>query len=349
VALLLTTATVSDLNRGQTPSAVTNLHTALTLVSEWKNEPVYLSQILRISLTTIIVSSAQWELLQATNLTDQELAMLQHDWESMEFIRPVDCALEMRRALEILNIRDLRTSNSPSATVASTPPKPGGNALLDLMKDLSRAASRKTSDTIWRTAWCYSDELWLLQRGQVDIDSLRQAETRGFFKDALAERDRKIKMLSIQGGNTNWLRNSLNDKLEIWFGSTPGSSGNADQRTMSAEAARRIVITAIALKRYQLQHGTWPADLKALVPAFISEIPRDPVDGLPLRYRTNADGTFTLYSIGDDGIDNGGDPWPSGSSLHWLRGHDWVWPQPATPEEVQQYYTNLQQRTSVYK
>jgi len=32
------------------------------------------------------------------------------------------------------------------------------------------------------------------------------------------------------------------------------------------------------------------------------------MDGRPMRYRLNADGTFTLWSIGFDGKDQGGDP-----------------------------------------
>jgi hypothetical protein len=88
--------------------------------------------------------------------------------------------------------------------------------------------------------------------------------------------------------------------------------------------------------------------LKTLVPDFLSAVPRDPADGLPLRYRANADGTFTLYSIGSDNTDNGGDPSPSGISLFWQRAHDWVWPQPATSEETQQFYNKLQQPSPLH-
>jgi len=114
-------------------------------------------------------------------------------------------------------------------------------------------------------------------------------------------------------------------------------------KVMGVEAAREAAITAIALKRYQLTHGDFPADLTALVPEFVSAIPRDPVDGQPLRYRRNADGTFLLYSVGENGKDDGGDPRPSDSNsryLYWQFGRDWVWPQPATPEEIQNYYVH---------
>jgi hypothetical protein len=68
------------------------------------------------------------------------------------------------------------------------------------------------------------------------------------------------------------------------------------------------------------------------------------VDGQPLRYRRNADGTFLLYSVGVDGKDDGGNPTGSGAasrgSFYWqdATARDWVWPQPATPAEVQDFY-----------
>jgi hypothetical protein len=82
-------------------------------------------------------------------------------------------------------------------------------------------------------------------------------------------------------------------------------------------------VTAIALKRYQLRHGNYPTDLSMLVPEFLSTVPRDPVDGKLLRYRLNPDGTFLLYSVGEDGKDDGGDAsLPksiNGSNFYWAR------------------------------
>jgi hypothetical protein len=63
-----------------------------------------------------------------------------------------------------------------------------------------------------------------------------------------------------------------------------------------------------------------------------------------LRYRRNFDGTFLLYSVGEDSNDDGGDPSLQkniqSSNFYWQnsRALDWVWPQPASPEEVQKHY-----------
>jgi len=116
------------------------------------------------------------------------------------------------------------------------------------------------------------------------------------------------------------------------------------RKVMRIEVARQTVITAIALKRYQLNHGNYPERLSELMPEFLAAVPLDPVDGQPLRYRKNAGGSFSLYSIGENGKDDGGDPslekGVESSTYFWESPHtlDWVWPQPATPEEIQAYY-----------
>jgi hypothetical protein len=94
------------------------------------------------------------------------------------------------------------------------------------------------------------------------------------------------------------------------------------------ETQRQLTITAIALARFHLRDGKFPAELDALVPQFLSAVPIDPMSAKPLRYRLNGDGSFTLYSVGEDGRDDGGDP-TSGSATNrfglW-EGQDAVWP-----------------------
>jgi len=75
-----------------------------------------------------------------------------------------------------------------------------------------------------------------------------------------------------------------------------------------------------------------PQNLASLAPEFLAEPPRDFMNGQSLRYRFNGDGSITLYSVGEDGRDDGGNPLPAVSdknpqiSSPWA-GRDWVWPQ----------------------
>jgi hypothetical protein len=69
----------------------------------------------------------------------------------------------------------------------------------------------------------------------------------------------------------------------------------------------RLLAVTLALRAYELDHGSYPPALAALVPAYLPEIPNDPFTSGPLRYRAVAN-TYVLYSVGPDGIDDGGKP-----------------------------------------
>jgi hypothetical protein len=114
-------------------------------------------------------------------------------------------------------------------------------------------------------------------------------------------------------------------------------------QSLREQTEAQMAAAAIALKRFHLAHNSYPATLEELAPIFLRHLPIDYMDGKNLRYRLNADGTYVLYSVGSDGIDNGGDAVPppgivefTGSLGHGglKEGRDWVWPRAATAEEV---------------
>ena len=83
--------------------------------------------------------------------------------------------------------------------------------------------------------------------------------------------------------------------------------------------------TACSLERYWLEHGEYPGDLASLVPTYLSEIPKDLMNGQPLRYRKRDDGWFDLYSVGEDQEDDRGVYVPAAIGE---REHDLPWPLP---------------------
>ena len=126
-----------------------------------------------------------------------------------------------------------------------------------------------------------------------------------------------------------------------------GWTFTAFKKVEQVETMRALVITAIALKRYTLRHGQPPDDLGKLVPEFLAKPARDPVDGKPLRYRVAADGSSSLYSVGENGVDDGGDPkspTPARTSSV-LRGRDWVWPVPATDADIRAWKERIRTNT----
>jgi hypothetical protein len=88
-------------------------------------------------------------------------------------------------------------------------------------------------------------------------------------------------------------------------------------------------LIACALERYRLAQGHFPESLDALALQFIEGIPRDLLNGRPLKYRRTEAGQFLPYSVGWNETDVGGiaDSVEAGP-VNLAKG-DWVWPPPS--------------------
>lgn len=73
-------------------------------------------------------------------------------------------------------------------------------------------------------------------------------------------------------------------------------------------ALHQVAILQLVLRRHQLETGTLPKNLSQLVPKYIPEVPRDPLDGRPLRWNAR---NQAIYSVGQNTLDDGGKiNWP---------------------------------------
>jgi hypothetical protein len=66
-----------------------------------------------------------------------------------------------------------------------------------------------------------------------------------------------------------------------------------------------IARLGIRVARYRSEHGELPSSLNAVVDESLRPILIDLFSDQPLVYRVTTTG-FIIYSVGDDGIDNGG-------------------------------------------
>lgn len=340
-ATLLWSRTILDLRHGDAAAAVTNLHTLLAIADASKNEPLFGLQSARIYFMQMAIAT-QWELLQVTNLTDEQLSGLQKNWLDLEFVKSAEKTFEMSRCLIDAQMKTTRVGGASYSYSPAAGPSVSFSGGWDDFRRFVLSVKTGAGDTLWRNSWCYDDELRMLEGYSLIVETARQTQTNGYFKDALAERERKIVTLGLNRTNLNSLRTKLGGSLlEFDVVRSIRSFASMLDRMLAADAWRQCTVAAIALKRYELRHGTLPKDLSALVPQFLSAVPNDSADGRPLRYRLNGDGTFLLYSIGVDGVDDGGDATAVPSSVFyvsWETTRDWVWPQPATATEVQHYY-----------
>jgi hypothetical protein len=99
------------------------------------------------------------------------------------------------------------------------------------------------------------------------------------------------------------------------------------EKTARVQSAVTLARVGVALERYWRAEGEYPEGLGMLVPAYLAELPVDPVNGGALGYRLEAGGRYLVYSVGLDGTDDGGKPAPerwSGVGDEVVLG-DWVW------------------------
>jgi hypothetical protein len=353
-------AALCELHRGDTETATKNVRAMLAIVKGTTRDRLIISQLVRYAMAAITVGPT-WELLQSSHVNESQLAQLQRDWEEVEFMVALDDSLAMERAMGGNLVARMRNSSSTFQQMASgfggllgagAGSSGGSSNLVDQAEEFAKSAWDKTRlkarEMAWRVAWSYPDQLRLLKGEQVLLETVRMVHTNGYFSEALHLQNGRFGELGLKdlerddyfgGANEIDLRTMLSQvvvSLELTI-----------QRLMKIEAERRLCVTAIALKRYQLRHGDYPADLLALVPEFLPKPPRDPVDGKPLRYRRDGQKSFRLYSIGEDEKDDGGDPRPAEekSQRRGIQfGRDWVWPQRATAEEIEANYDSLRKK-----
>ncbi|MGA9779268.1 MAG: HEAT repeat domain-containing protein [Verrucomicrobiia bacterium] len=264
----LTDPALLSLHDGNRGAAWTNLMAATRLVTAWNPEPVEISHVVRFD-NAKLVFNATWQVLQTNGWTDDQLARLQHEWESADFLTSLPEIQAFKRASDIKQIeQDVLAS-----------PKPDAGMYEDERQVLLFYRDRESE---FRNA--VQAATWMQMRQMPGVANetffLPKYHYRGRFEDTLALRRLPLR---LQEHGTSFL-------------------GLAAE----AEAERRVIITAVALERYFGKYGRYPETLQVLAPEFLKSEPMDFMNGQPLHYKLAEDGRFLLYSVGLDCVDDGG-------------------------------------------
>ena len=336
--VLVSAAAAGALHDKNYAQAFTCLEMAVALVQKYQAEPTIISHLVKAAMAQIAIG-ATWEALQAGHLTDAQLAELQSRWQDMDLFGPAEAAFAMERAIGTETFKTLRKSYTEMQSLLSgvSANQSASGAVSGILDDpgeaLKNAYERYPRYWAWKSSWSYEEELYNMQVLQAALEMFRQARATGAFVPAYNE-------LRTKATNINQLHPQATS--HFLASTVPEVSFGSSVKFADTEVARRLLVAAIALKRYQLHHGSYPRDLNALSPDLLSQVPVDLMDGKPLRYRLQSDGTYLLYSIGEDGVDNGGDPAPTETAPNrtkrWLKGRDIVWPRVATKAEVDAFY-----------
>ena len=339
------TRTILALHEQNHLDAWTNLLALTRLVTAWQTEPIAMSHTIRFRWVAT-AHRITWEALQANDWTEAELVVLQHEWESPNFFDglPETAALALAGTVAYCNF-------------ARQQPPPPGPTLREFASDLVNSPNRALfgATSGWRNARyrnieSYDDETaWLLYFRDCELDYRKAvtanswAEIRDLPGATNCRPSDWSKALPYSvgfgrigpGGGWGWVSG--------WAGVREQEGQTLLERAAQAEATRRLIMTALAVKRFHFANHHYPESLAMLVPGFLKSVPKDFMDGKPLRYTRTGDDRFILYSVGLDCVDDHGQMLaekaapPAGPGFGRREWPDLVWPLPALPTEVRAY------------
>jgi hypothetical protein len=153
-----------------------------------------------------------------------------------------------------------------------------------------------------------------LARARAQISNDEQRAVIALLQRLLAEREPAE---AIQARDADFMERAygfperLNEALSV-MGSADWSRYRLKERLDDRDATNLLLQTDLSVRLFQNDHKRLPASLAELVPNYLPQIPIDPYDGTPLKYRSG-DNDFVLYSVGYDCYDDGGkfSEWPA--------------------------------------
>ncbi len=265
--------------------AVEAIHAMLAAGDSLRNEPIFISQLVRNACHGITMDALQYALERGT-FTEGQLGRLS--------------ALFANQADPHAFSRGLQGEYIVGMAIFDRPER-----MADLYRDLFGVesyvpgATRTLLRVASMTGWTEADRYRYLSRlGELTAISrmpVHEAIPAMLgYEDQIRRNDSWVPTISrnLSSGLVNAVHSFGRDQAQIQFAST-----------------------AIALERYQLFASTLPDRLDQLVPSFLSALPQDPFDGQPLRYRRTENG-YLLYSAGYNQRDDGGTKPADNQDMH---------------------------------
>ncbi|MGE4181659.1 MAG: hypothetical protein AB7J34_17700 [Limisphaerales bacterium] len=312
------------------------------------DEPIAISQLVRIAMVAIALNRS-WDILHGGAWNDAQLQRLDAALPDDDLVGAMVTALEGERAIALTTMRQM--SPKEMAELLDGFPglggAPGPAAMPTTLDDLLEFTGELVANLagfirnrvilpFWRFAFNDHAIAAYLDVMQEVIDASRKTHQ---------ERRLPTPANAVDPGALAASRPAsgpIDAITRVYVKSSVPALSGMLTKAFAADIQRTLLRTDIALHRYKLRHGRYPESLDALVPEFLPAVPIDAADGQPIRYRFTPDQPDEpeplLWSAGENGVDDGGDPEIKGGNLastfHWWRGKDAVWPRPASPAET---------------
>ena len=269
--LLLCAEAVVCAERGDPNGATRSLEVALCVACSLDHEPILLSHLVQMSTVGWTTAALEWA-LNAVPFTEEQLARLNRAFSSIHANEGLSRALAGDRCLSLVAFDEPQIVSRQQRF-----PKPPPAALMGLYGTVGLAA----------------------REGTIFLDHMEEC-----LQIAQLPASQRPPAIRAQEARYGHSRKGLLWK-EVDARSIPTMMGHELKRVAQLEVAK----TLVAVERHRLAHTSLPETLGQLVPDYLAEVPVDPFDGRPLRYRRTDQG-FVVYSVGEDSKDDGGEQEP---------------------------------------
>jgi len=303
------TGAMQALRDDDDPTAASALGILLNLYCNKAEDPIAIAQMVRWSQARNALGLT-WEMLQHADLGDAQWRELQRSWERCDFVADTAKTWEA----EMAGVMDVYTRLKGSSAYRQH--------VLDNFQTIETEHSASWNPPVrgwllkrvvlplWSSLWADQNHAEALEFAAVEWKLARFAQTNSWT----ATRTESQRLGREMTGSLGffWPEPAIRpagfyDRCRYLFATGPTLvKGSHTKRAMEAQTEAAMAATAIALKRHQLRHAEYPAELGQLVPEIMPRIPLDPMDQQPLRYRRGDNGSFLLYSAGSNGVDDGG-------------------------------------------
>jgi hypothetical protein len=341
-AQTLHTSVISDLHQGDLDAALRDLEALLSCVNLYRDDPTLVNYMIRIAVLGLSVDAC-WDALQADGWTEPQLAAFQRACPSTSgLLSQMPRVLETERAARLCQLESFR-SQSNRRWVARYKEMFDSFGTKPLQSDAGPSAMfwrQWFFHSVWSFAWADQEKLEFAQQEQLRIQALREATRTQSWQQLKQDLTALQKDYHAPVAAWRFYTRLPLDSILVSPADEHAPApvypcvdfSRAWSTAMKNLTLNNLVCTAIALKRYQLKHGTLPQNLAALVPDFVPTLPADLMDGKSLRYEPYPNGSFILYSVGEDGQDDGGNAEPADEAHDrkpadspWT-GRDLLWP-----------------------
>jgi hypothetical protein len=301
--------TCAELQNGDSNAAFQDVKLMLYLAGAIRTEPVLISHLVRIAQVDIALQPV-YEGLAEHRWSDAQLATLDTELAKLDFLADYKYAMNGELAFGIAETEYMRRARNFQALDYDIDGQRQQPAALDIGLELVPSG------------FFYQTEL---QLARMQLEYILPT----------VDLDKRILSPSlVRLTATNATKDlASHGYYGIFARLVFPSLVNSVERFARGQSHVDLARVAIALERYRLAHGEYPATLDSLTPQFMTAIPHDIINGQPLNYRRASDGQFVLYSVGWNETDDGGvvvfhKDHRDESGIDDKQG-DWVWKYPA--------------------